>query len=52
MHMAILNTDDEVGFLTSDQPCVWFDPEAYKRPAMYRSIGLGYKSVGNDANFT
>lgn len=45
MHMAILDTDDEIGFITSDQPCVWFDPEAYKRPPMYRSVGLGYRSV-------
>lgn len=45
MHLSILNTDDEVGFITSDNPCVWFDPEAYKRPPFYRSVGLGYKSV-------
>lgn len=45
MHMSILNTDDEVGFITSDNPCVWYDPEAYKRPPMYSSAGLGYKSV-------
>ncbi|GAB6172674.1 hypothetical protein JCM15765_21520 [Paradesulfitobacterium aromaticivorans] len=45
MHMSILNTDDEVGFITSDNPCVWFDPEAYKRPPFYRSVGLGYEKV-------
>ena len=45
MNMAILNTNDEVGFITSDQPCVWFDPEAYKRPPLYQSVGLGYESV-------
>lgn len=45
MHMSILNTADEVGFITSDNPCVWFDPKAYLRPPMYRSVGLGYQSV-------
>ncbi|PKR83893.1 DUF4238 domain-containing protein [Heyndrickxia camelliae] len=45
MQLSILNTDDEVGFITSDDPCVWFDPEAYKRPPFYRSVGLGYRSV-------
>jgi len=28
------------GFITSDNPCVWFDPEAYKRPPMYRAPGM------------
>ncbi|MGD6831002.1 DUF4238 domain-containing protein [Sutcliffiella halmapala] len=45
MHLSILNTDDEVGFITSDNPCVWFDPEAYKRPPFYRFVGLGKRSV-------
>lgn len=45
MHLSILNTDDEVGFITSDNPCVWFDPEAYKRPPVYRSVGLGSRTV-------
>src|SRR5690606_22800790 len=45
MYMSILCTDDEIGFITSDNPCVWFDPEAYKRPPIYRSVGLGYKRV-------
>lgn len=45
MHMSILDTDNEVGFITSDDPCVWFDPDAYKRPPFYRSVGLGYKKV-------
>jgi|BioPla2DNA2_1021312.scaffolds.fasta_scaffold61932_2 hypothetical protein len=45
MFMSILCTDDEIGFITSDNPCVWFDPEAYKRPPMYRAAGLGYKTI-------
>jgi predicted transport protein len=45
MHMSILNTDDEIGFITSDDPCIWFDPESYKIPPIYRSVGLGNKKV-------
>ena len=45
MHMAIIGTTVKHGFITSDSPCVWFDPEAYKRPPLYRAIGLGYKTV-------
>lgn len=40
MNLAVLSTDDPVGFITSDRPCVWFDPEAYKRPPIYRGVGL------------
>jgi hypothetical protein len=28
--MAIVETHSALGFLTSDNPCVWFDPELYK----------------------
>jgi hypothetical protein len=45
MHVAIFWTDDPIGFVTSDHPCVWNDPEAYKRPPMYRSLGLVSKSI-------
>lgn len=27
MSLGILYTDDDLGFITSDHPCVWFDPE-------------------------
>jgi hypothetical protein len=40
MTMTILTTVDEVGFITSDDPCFWFDPEAYKLPPMFQSPGL------------
>ncbi|CAE6873007.1 hypothetical protein R69927_07837 [Paraburkholderia domus] len=26
MDMAIFCTVDDVGFITSDRPCIWFDP--------------------------
>jgi Protein of unknown function (DUF4238) len=32
-------------FITSDHPCVWFDPEGYKRPPMYQAPALIYKSI-------
>ena len=45
MKMSILCTDDQVGFITSDNPCVWYDPESYKLPPFYRSPGLGKKTI-------
>lgn len=45
MHMSFLLTDDKIGFITSDEPVVWFDPDMNKRPAFYQSVGLGYKRV-------
>ncbi|MGX9218954.1 DUF4238 domain-containing protein [Massilia varians] len=45
MHVAVLCTDDEIGFVTSDCPCVWFDPEAHKRPPLYRAPGLGSPTI-------
>lgn len=45
LDFAVLYTDSEIGFITSDNPCVWFDPEAYKRPPLYRSPALRYKTT-------
>ncbi len=45
MNMCTLITDDEIGFITSDNPCVWFDPEGYKRQPYYQSPGFQYKSL-------
>ncbi|GJL73400.1 MAG: hypothetical protein NMNS01_25990 [Nitrosomonas sp.] len=45
LDFAIFVTNDEIGFLTSDNPCVWFDPEAYKRPPLYRGPGIIYKTI-------
>jgi len=45
LDFVILTTDDQVGFITSDNPCVWFDPQAYKRPPMYRQPALMYESI-------
>ncbi|WP_194725444.1 DUF4238 domain-containing protein [Noviherbaspirillum malthae] len=40
MSMAVLRTNDPLGFVTSDTPAVYFDPTAYKRQPIYRSPGL------------
>src|SRR5207244_1156745 len=37
MQMSISVTNNELGFITSDTPCVWFNPEWYKLPPFYRS---------------
>jgi hypothetical protein len=40
MSLAILETDDDLGFITSDTPSVWFDPDSHKRPPALRSPNL------------
>lgn len=45
LDFAIFVSNDEVGFITSDHPCVWFDPESYKRPPLYRGPALMYKTI-------
>ncbi|MDD4879320.1 MAG: DUF4238 domain-containing protein [Candidatus Omnitrophica bacterium] len=43
--LAILTSESRIGFITSDAPCVWFDPQAYKRPPFLRHAGLMYESI-------
>ena len=45
LDFAVFTADDEIGFITSDNPCVWFDPEAYKRPPLLRVPALVYESI-------
>lgn len=45
MEMVILETNTNPGFITTDDPCVWFDPEAYKRPPSFQAPGLMYPST-------
>lgn len=45
MDFAILVTDDPVGFIASDNPCVWYDPEDYKRQPIFRGPGLGSPTI-------
>ena len=45
MHVAVLCTDDPIGFVTTDDPCTWFDPELFRMPAYLRSPGLGSPTI-------
>lgn len=45
LNMGILCTNNIPGFITSDYPCVWYDPEAYKRPPLYRAPALMYSAL-------
>jgi len=45
MEMTILVTDDPVGFITSDVPCVWRNPQAHRMPPYYRSPGLAQADI-------
>lgn len=40
MDYVIMECSTMPGFITSDNPCVWWDPEAYKKPPLWRSSGL------------
>jgi Protein of unknown function (DUF4238) len=43
--MAILETSTKPGFVTSDDPCVWADPQGFKRPFPYQGPALAYPSI-------
>jgi hypothetical protein len=45
LNMTLLCTDGEPSFITSDEPCVWFDPAAHQRPAFYRAAALMYPTL-------
>lgn len=45
MDLAVLQTENEIGFITSDAPCVWFDPEAEARPFPFNAVGLMYPTL-------
>jgi len=45
MDLSILYTDDPIGFITSDQPCVWFDPALDDAPCAWRSPGLDSPTI-------
>jgi len=42
---CVVVTSHSGGFITSDNPCVWFDAEACKRPPMFQSPALMYESI-------
>lgn len=45
LNLAIFCTKSSPGFITSDSPCVWFDPEAYKKPPLYRAPVLASPTI-------
>lgn len=45
MDIVVLGTNDPVGFITCDHPCIWFDPQAYKRPPFYQTPALMYPTT-------
>jgi hypothetical protein len=45
MPMSILVADDDLGFITTDNPCVWFNPNWYKMPPFLRPPGLGQTDI-------
>ncbi len=45
MSLAFAEAPEGSFFITSDNPCVWFDPTAYRRPPFYRNAGLAMPEV-------
>ena len=45
LDMGLVTTDDEQGFITSDDPCVWYDPELVRLPPFYRHPALVSKTI-------
>lgn len=45
MHLVIICTDDDLGFIASDAPGVTFDPKWHTYPPMYRQPGLAMPSI-------
>jgi hypothetical protein len=40
MRCTVLCSTSEIGFITSDAPVVWFDPEWHTKPPLYRSTSF------------
>jgi len=45
MNMVIFTAAQDGRFITSDRPCVWFNPEAYKFPPLLRGPGLAQDRI-------
>jgi hypothetical protein len=45
MQLSLFTTEDPVGFVTSDDPCVVHSPKSYRYPPMMRSPGLAQPDV-------
>lgn len=45
LDFAVLVATEEHNFITSDSPCVWFDPKSHTRPPIYRAPALIYPTL-------
>ncbi len=45
LDMAVFCYEDAIGFITSDNPCIWYDPQSCKRPPFYRGPALCYDTI-------
>lgn len=43
--LVLTSPEAEAGFITSDYPCVWFDPDAHTRPPFFQAPALIYRSI-------
>lgn len=44
-HLRILCTEKSPGFITGDEPVVWLDPAAYRRPPLHQAPALMYETI-------
>ena len=45
LDFAVFTSNTSLRFITSDNPCAWFDAEACKRPPAYQGLALMYDSI-------
>ena len=45
MNLTVFCTNDDLGFIASDRPCVWFDPEAFKKLLPFNQPALGSRTI-------
>ncbi len=45
LDFAVLYTEKDDTFITSDNPCVWYDSKAHLRPPLHQSPALKYESI-------
>ncbi len=45
LRAGIYYAEDRGAFITSDNPCVWYDPDSFRRPPASRNAALCYPNV-------
>jgi len=45
LDIAVLRAKDGAEFVTSDDPCVWIDPEALRMPPAFQAPALAHRSI-------